>query len=708
MGIGTRAITYHNLQVDGDKLDSTSLKGDDSACALVVEAYQRAMTHKIQCGLQARLRAAYTYHTKDRIDKISFTSPEHDGKTDEECEDGSCQELFSVNVDFIRLQFDTAMSIYMDALKSRGNDYATVDPTPIPDTSEEAHDRIVESSYQSVLRSIYQSISGQAQSPEQANVLAIAAMEQMLGTQEGLDRLEEFITRQKTIENSKLFAEAKKKAKNAKRLIDDKLVESNYDDVIMQSAANAFWYDYSVIYAPYTKMMDTTVIKNGKLVEDEAHVWSMRNINPINHFFSETTTFSDMGDYEGDVMWMSRNEMKQIGGLDGGNERSVKEVLDNWEHYQQLVEANDVEEEYKHDLWSFQDRVPVIRLMIRMSDEQAASLFPGKTLKSGKASHIVELICAKDKLVYKRLYPRYKEYNPYRKNSFTAIEEGDIASGRGLYSICRTAQEMIDNSLVGLFENMQEMNKYILEVNETKLSDADELEEDLMAERPIIKTKGVGNYAQYGGNDRSLHIIQVPDNIDSFTNTLLRGIDLMERVGLSSFALGQGNFSNVRATGQSAILQANSNKRFGRFLQKQEQWIETPIIDYIWTTEAISGKHPGILVDSTISVKSYRGFLQKQDQVDQLGLFMQNLVGFMNARTQLQAQGQDIGFFDSLLKQYVDSSGFDSEGLEITQDVGGLTDAISTSGQDIVSQPLEGLDGRNNVPANINSVIQSS
>lgn len=696
-------VTYHNPQIGSNHTESVDLTSEVGVCNLVAEAYQRGMDAKIRCGLQQRLRNAHQYAITDRIDRIAFSAPEKDGATNDDCENG-CDELFSVNLDMMRLQYDTAMSTYMDTLKTRGNDYSTVDPTPIPDTSQESKERIRESAFQSILRDITIAVQQRARTPEEQDALYVTILEGLLGGSEGQERLQEVITRHRTIETSKLFAEAQKKAHNAKIFIDDKLTESNYDEVILHAASNAFWFDYAVVFAPFTEEVDTTEISQGKLVETIKKRWSMRTVNPINHFFSETTTYNDMGDFEGEVLWMSRNDVKQIESLDGGIKDNVLDVLDNFQHYHSTNDAN-TDDEYQDTIWSYHDRIPVTRIFIRLSDEQASELFDKKRLKKKKASHICEFMCVKDKLLFKKLYPRYKEYNPYRKNSFTVIDEKDLSSGRGLYSICRTAQEMIDNSMIGVFDNMKELNKYILEVNESKLKEPDELEDDLDAERPIIRTKGIGNYVSLGGNDRAVFVQNIPDNITSFTNTLVQGINMMERVGFSSFALGQGNFSNVRSTGQSAILQANSNKRFGRFLQKQEQWIETPIIDYIWTAEAIRGDEPGILVDSTISVKSYRGFLQKQNQADELGLFMQNLVGFMNARTQLEANGEDVAFFDALLKQYVDASGFDAEQLDIGPDVAGLLDAAGAPQVDPVQQPLANLDGRNNVPDDINQVI---
>jgi hypothetical protein len=64
------------------------------------------------------------------------------------------------------------------------------------------------------------------------------------------------------------------------------------------------------------------------------------------------------------------------------------------------------------------------------------------------------------------------------------------------------------------------------------------------------------------------------------------------------------------------------------------------------------------------------------------------------------ARDQDISFFDGLLRQYVDASGFDTADLNITPDLGQLGEIIQP--QDIVQAPLNALDGRSNVPDNIN------
>ncbi len=696
-------ITYHNHQAQGDLGDSKgdSMAGDkyDRAVHLAVEAARSGISYKQTSGVQGRLAQGQSYLEDNKIDKLVFHAS--DEEVSDDCE--NCPEAFSVNIDFIRLQHESAMSIYMDALKSRGNDYTSIEPTPIPDASGANKDVIKANAFNAVMRDISAGIPLEEAVPGDEAVYGVQYLEEMLGTDAGLISLEDVVAQQQTIENSKLFASASKKAANAKRFIDDKLTESNYDEELNEFAASMFWHDYAVMFAPYMKEVDTTgLTSTGVLVEKTKTIWSFQNVHPLNHFYSPSTTYTDMGDYEGDIAFLSKNDLRSIS--DGaGESKEIDYVIDNFEEYRSVQGVEIYDENQYCEL---NQVIPCIRLFIKLNTDDAEALF-GNKVKAGKSTHIAELLVAGGEvLVYKSLYPRYVNFSPYRKMSFSMPTSESLSSGRGLYSLCRTGQEIVDNALVGLLSSISKVSSYILEVNDDKIVEPDELDDDLDSDRPVIRTKGSGSYAAYGGNDRAISVVNIPAEINTFTSALLTGVELIEKVGLSAFALGQGNFQNVRSTGQSAILQVNGNKRFARVLTHQEDYVESPIMKYIWIASCISGKDVSITVDADVRVTSYSGFLQKESESDRVGLFMQNIVGFLNARTALESNGTDTGFYDSLLKQYVDSSGYDSSDIDIAPNAPtSASGALASAGTDVTSAPLENLDGRNNVPANINEVL---
>ena len=694
-------IDYHNLQIDGDLLHKEPANGEEGVCNLVMQAYHRGMEEKRRCGLQSRLYNAYKYLCRERYTHM-IINPKHDDYADDDCDD--CDQGFQVNLDYIRLQHDTAMSIYIDALKGRGDDIVTISPTPKPDSSSQTKARVKKSVMDVLLRDISFSVAQRATSDEEAEYLTIILMEQLLGTQDGRLQIQDLISRQKKLENIQLFAEASRKAENAVKHVNDKLVEAEFLDIMEEEASYAFWYDYSVVRGPVMIEKECTKINSkGRLVEDFVKVWDMEVIHPLNHFFSETTTFDEMGDFEGDVTWLSRSDLDAISSLKGGAQKSVKDVLGDFISYQTFSGDFEHKDDYDSGTWAYNDRIPVIRIVIKLDTDQAKDAFKDASIRKNQSSHMAEIWCTRDKVLYKSLYPRHQSFNSYRKNAFNIVDRSEIASAAGLYSICRTAQELIDNSMLKMFDNLENLNEYILEVNISKLDNADELEEDLEETRPIIKTRGIAQYSQFGGNDKALYMTAIPDNINTFTQTLLLGIDQMQQLGFSAFALGQGNFAGVRSAGQTAILQGNLFKRFVKFLSQQESFIESPIAKYIWISEAIKDKKGEIVVDGKVSVKSYSGFLEKQNKADEIGFMLQSVSTYMANRAQLISLGQDPAFFDGLLKQFVEASGFNPEGLGVTPDeidIGGIGQV-----DDLSSEPLQNLDGRSNVPSDVQNVI---
>lgn len=689
-------IEYHNQQLDGDKGDSKVLNGKPSVPHIVHRFYQTCMEHKQKSGLTQRLTWAYRYLTSDRPSHINVNY---------ECEGDECDEnVISVNLDFIGNQYNIALSVYQDALKFRGTDYVTVKPTPIVDVSDNSKERIRNSSFNAISREILKQATESAQTPEEQNLIALEVIHGLMGTDDGISEIDEFISRQRLIETGRKTAEAGVKAKNAKNLVDDILTESNYDDVMMVFGSHAFWYDYGVIRAPFKTTKKTTKVdKNtGLLKETKEDVWCMENVHPLNHFFSEDTTFTDMGSGEGDVTWLSRGDLGRLKSIKGAKEKDIQHVLDNFTSYE-YGDQNEAEHEPDNmEDWEYSDNIPVIRVVMRLDKDTLNEIFGKDSVEDESA--IAEFWCAQDKVLFQSVDPRYLDFNPYRKNGYKIKDLSQITSSRGIYSLLRSAQELIDNSAVNVFQNLQELPNYIMEVNRSKLKDADEFEEEIESAKPIIYTSGAGYRAEFGGNDRAISIIGVPNNIGVYISAMQEGISLMQQLGFSPFALGQQNLSNVRSTGLGAILQQNANKDFSRFLQAQEDLVESPLAKYLWVAEAIERKDPSIVVDGDVLIQSYTGFLQKDTEAENIGLFAQNIAALMGQRNALIQSQQPTQWFDSLITQYTEANGFDSSTLPFGTDIGGLGESVEAGIPDVTTDVGTQLDGRNNVPSDINTI----
>ena len=111
------------------------------------------------------------------------------------------------------------------------------------------------------------------------------------------------------------------------------------------------------------------------------------------------------------------------------------------------------------------------------------------------------------------------------------------------------------------------------------------------------------------------------------------------------------------------------------------------------------------MVEGSIVIQSYTGFLQKDTEAENIGLFAQNIAALMGQRNALLANGQDTSWFDGLITQYTDASGFASDQLPFGPDIGGLAEPVSSGVPDVTTNIGTKLDGRNNVPANINKPI---
>jgi len=698
-------ITYHNPQLGGDQLESSSADSKDDVAAIVYSFYQRCMEYRHKTGVSQRMRWAYRYLTSDRPTHIRMStgSSDHEDKNRDHYEEEYCDDDITVNLDFIGSQFNIALSVYQDALKFRGTDYVTIEPTPIADVSDESKDRIRNSAFNSIVREVLGQAVNVSGTPEEQNIIALEVLHNLMGTDDGLSQIDEFISRQRQVETSRTFAEANVKARNAKSLVDDLLTESNYDDVMMVYGHQAFWYDYGVIRAPFKSQKKVTEITSkGLLREAKKDVWCMENVHPMNHFYAEDTSFYDMGSGEGDVAWLSRGAISQLESIDGGQSDAISHVLENFKTYTYGYTEDSEHEDDHMDDWEYGDNIPVIRTIMRLDSDTLNSIFGSGSVDAG--SSIAEFWVVQDQCIYMKLEPRYLDYNPYRKNGYKIKDLSEMSSSRGIYSLLRSAQELIDNAAVNVFDNLQKLPNYITEINRSKLKEPDEVEEELESDRPIIYTSSSGYRAEFGGNDRAVNIIGVPNNIDVYLTAMREGISLMQQLGFSPFALGQQNLSNVRSTGLGAILQQNANKDFSRFLQAQEDLIETPLAKYIWVAEAIERKDPSIIVDGDIVIQSYTGFLQKDTEAENIGLFAQNIAALMGQRNVLLQSGQDTGWFDGLITQYTEANGFDSGSLPFGPDVGGLGESATATVNDVTSNIGTELDGRNNVPEGINQI----
>jgi len=693
-------LNYHNHQSVGDLGESTTGERDGDVAAIVASFYRQCMDFRHKTGLSQRLTWAYRYLTSDRPTHIRFNAKD-DYVEDEDCDE--CEESITVNLDFIGNQFNIALSVYQDALKFRGTDYVTISPTPDAEVSEESRDRIRRSAFNSIVREILGQAVVAGQTEDEQNLIALEVIHNLMGTDNGLSQIDEFISRQRVIETSRTLAEANVKARNAKSLIDDKLTESNYDEVMMVFGGHAFWYDYGVVRAPFKVNKKVTKIDSkGLLKEDTDSVWCMENIHPLNHFFAEDTTFNDMGSGEGDVAWLNRSQLAQLKSIDGAQKKNIDDLLEDFQAYTYGHHQEDEHERDNMEDFEYSDNIPVIRVVMRLDRATLEKIFKKKEVTD--ESMVVEFWCAQDKCLYQKIEPRYLDYNPYRKNGYKIKDLSQIGSSRGIYSLLRSAQELIDNAAVNVFGNLQKLPNYITEINRSKLTNPDEVEDELESERPIVYTSSAGYRAEFGGNDKAISIVGVPNNIGVYIEAMREGISLMQQLGFSPFALGQQNLSNVRSTGLGAILQQNANKDFSRFLQAQEDLVESPIAKYIWVVEAIERKDPAIVVDGDVVIQSYTGFLQKDTEAENIGLFAQNIAALMGQRNALFSTGQPTEWFDNLITQYTEANGFDSGSLPFGPDVGGLGE--SSSGiPDVTTDIGTQLDGRNNVPADINTPI---
>lgn len=699
-----QGLIYHNHQLEGDTLGTTGGRSDDVS-AIVYHFYNRCMQYKRRTGLTQRLTWAYRYLTSDRPTHIRMSAYDHREDKDEDSYDEEyCDTNITVNLDFIGSQFNIALSVYQDALKFRGTDYVTISPTPIAETSDESKERIRNASFNSIVREVLAQSINAAQTPEEQNLIALQVIHDLMGTDDGLSQIDEFISRQRQVEISRMLAEANVKSRNAKSMVDDILAESNYDDVMMVMGNHGFWYDYAVVRAPFKSSKKKTKIqKSGLLKETVEDVWCMENVHPMNHFFAEDTTFNDMGSGEGDVAWLNRSAIAQLSNIDGGQPKAVDHVLDNFISYTYgYYDEGDHKDDNMED-WEYPDNIPVIRAIMRLDADTINKIF-GSGSVEGRGSAIAEFWVAQDQCLYMKLEPRYLDYNPYRKNGYKIKDLSEITSSRGIYSLLRSAQELIDNAAVNVFDNLQKLPNYITEINRSKLKDPDDVEEELETDLPIIYTNRDGYRAEFGGNDRAINIIGIPNNIDVYLTAMREGISLMQQLGFSPFALGQQNLSNVRSTGLGAILQQNANKDFSRFLQAQEDMVESPIAEYIWTVEAIERRDPSIIVDGQVIIQSYTGFLQKDTEAENIGLFAQNIAALMGQRNALLQSGQTTEWFDSLITQYTEANGFDSGSLPFGPDVAGLVDAPSSGVSDVTQNIGVSLDARNNVPSDINQI----
>lgn len=217
-----------------------------------------------------------------------------------------------VNVSLTKHKCDVLTAWTRDLLLNSSDAPFTVDPTPIPELSDRAKQRVL----QRVKASLY-TPGGFSGGPQGVIDMVRAAKAQVL-----------------TAEN----ASAREAATAMQLLINDQLVTSGFRSQFMDFLFNFSLYPYAVMLGPIPEMKPVFQWSGNKPVTKLDAVLSMRNIDPFNYYWSPDSSGAGKGTYDMIVDTMTRQRLIECSSMQGYVKKNVLAAL---EHYGRGTEERD-------------------------------------------------------------------------------------------------------------------------------------------------------------------------------------------------------------------------------------------------------------------------------------------------------------------------------------------------------------------------------
>ena len=490
-------------------------------------------------------------------------------------------------------------------------------------------------------------------------------------------------------------------------LIQDDMEESNWDEEL-----DSFFYsfgleDYAVLKTPEFMVGYEEEVNNLKVQEVQKLTLKHEHIDSRNYYTSSDRTWSDHGTFELDISSISLNELKEAKNYDGFLSKQIDRVIEFFENSNREWLDEKWDCTTHADKWKGYEDIEVIKYHGKIEGDVIFDWISADNKKKFKGgfdkscSHEAVVWKIHDFIVYGSVQLSKRVRRPYRVASYSKRGK-HVYDGRGLFSILFPYQDQMDAYWTMMRENANLSAGGIIGYNRNKI-DAEEFSPEQIRGGARIPVK---SSVTDGGNDRPIFEIRFDSHVSEFFQVILQLEQQMERKSqLPASSLGFGGSGSFRSTGIASIVQANANKAvLHKILEIEKQVVKPTIKDlvsyHLWNTDdkrILNGA-----VD--VKVSGYSEIIRNQDRQQNLDLFMQNIVGYMNARLALQQQGQDVSGLDSLLGRYAEQAGFDKSVIfGENQAVEGIANQLVSNQP--VETSLQGLDGRSQPPVNIESRI---
>ena len=615
------------------------------------------------------------------------------------CEDDKSSTV-KVRMDAISTRVDTFMAVGKDAVIQAEKPWE-ISQTKIPKITENVNADIVQSIKTLIGQEAARASGGDPVLYQQALISVIndenGSYDQIREARDEIHALIRKEQQERAEETAKVFD----------CLIEDDFQESNWDEEFDSFLYAFALEDYAVIKTPQFTIGYEECVTDLKVQEVQRLVLKHEHIDGRNYYASGDRTWNDHGTFELDISTISLNELKEAKEYDGFIPKEIDRVVE----YFQETDRGWMDEQWdsttEYGKWKGYENIEVVKYHGKIEGDvldKWLSASDKKKFKGGfdkTCSHEVVVWKIKDFVIYGCVYLSKKVRRPYRVASYTKRGH-HIYDGRGLFTILFPYQDQLDAYWTMMRENANLSAGGIIGYNRQKIDAEDFEAKDIRGGARIpVKTSQFD-----GGNDRPIFEIRFDSHVSEFFTVILQLESQMEQKSqLPSSQLGFGGSGSFRSTGVASIVQANANKAvLQKILEIEKQVVKPSVKDlvsyHLWNTEdrrILNGA-----VD--VKVSGYSEIIRNQDRQQNLDLFMQNIVGYMNARLQLQANGQDVSGLDMLLERYAEQAGFDKsvifgEGQAVREIAGSLASnqAIDTTTQ--------GLDGRSQPPVEVNARI---
>lgn len=514
----------------------------------------------------------------------------------------NCKEQYYGNIDcgvkkafgeipvtnLTQLKVSALVAWIRDLMFGSGGTPFTIEPTPIPELSE---DLISE-----VLGRVKEAIYLDNGQPLPSNFL----------------ELKELVRREKNIVKQMLEAEAKRASALMEKELSDQCVEAKYEEAILDFLQDFCIYPYAVIEGPTPELVTTYVWQGNKIKPKNEVVYTVKRISPFDFYWSPDSTNSQDGSYIIVKKRYSRKQLYQMTKQDSYLKENVKRALKYFEDTK--INSNWLDENpeaAKTNHWDGHSALEVLKYYGSVKGEILKEYGIKGLDDSNYYECIIHTLGTYTLKVIINPNPNVND-RPVYVTSYEKTGAGIV--GFGIAQKVRGVEKLFQACLRGMVKNMEYSSGPIGEVDISRLADSDEDIEFsgeiepfmLNAVQPDITGRGTPAYKFYNfpTNVGALHAV---------CQWFMTLADIFTQIPASIHGQPVGTGANRTFRGMS-MLYGNALKGVQSGITNIDKDIVTPFVTALYYLNLKFNPKAEIKGDAKVVARGVTGLMEKELQ----------------------------------------------------------------------------------------------